>query len=397
LSKIGDKDVRVYFSVNGHGLGHISRCISIAQRLERIGADVLFSTYCEGLDYAKSKKLPFVESPSIGYDVGPEGEVDVRSTLANPKLLSTIPVLNQVNAELRYIGRFRPDVVVSDSRASSILAARLLGITVITILNQYQVIIPRRKRFLRLARVGDGALLTLVGRIWMMSRELLIPDFPPPFTVSLRNLKIPPSRKRKVEFIGPILPVRPEDLPEKKKLRRKLGLPNDKPVIFAPISGPRKEKTPFIRSLLASLKRVETEYEIVVSLGFPDGSSYPVKDGGCTVYQWLPNHSEFLKACDLVISRPGHTTLMEAICFHKPLLLIPTPNHTEQQGNAARASELGIAEVLSQESITSANLKSHIELMLMTDDYKRKLEEIERKVPCMDGAEAAVNAVVMAA
>ena len=51
--------------------------------------------------------------------------------------------MRQVNAEIRYMKAFKPDAVVSDSRLSSIFAAKLLGLPVLLILNQFTPLIPR--------------------------------------------------------------------------------------------------------------------------------------------------------------------------------------------------------------------------------------------------------------
>ena len=47
--------MRVLFCPSGVGLGHVGRCIPIARRLERDGAQVLFSTYREGIRYVKEE------------------------------------------------------------------------------------------------------------------------------------------------------------------------------------------------------------------------------------------------------------------------------------------------------------------------------------------------------
>ncbi|NIQ04876.1 MAG: hypothetical protein GWO20_03810, partial [Candidatus Korarchaeota archaeon] len=174
------------------------------------------------------------------------------------------------------------------------------------------------------------------------------PDFPPPYTISTGNLSIPKSYREKVELIGAILPVQPNELPTKEKLRRKLRLPIDKTVIFAPISGPIKERaflTGILRKLLSNFSE---QYEIVLSLGYPNADTEPVVHGNLRIYKWVPNRFEYLKACDAVISRAGHGTLTQCICYGKPMILIPTPGHTEQLNNAMRARKLGVANIIDQ-------------------------------------------------
>ena len=48
------------------GLGHVGRCIPIASRLEKNGAEIMFSTYREGLKYVQQEGFQAVEAPDIG-------------------------------------------------------------------------------------------------------------------------------------------------------------------------------------------------------------------------------------------------------------------------------------------------------------------------------------------
>jgi UDP:flavonoid glycosyltransferase YjiC (YdhE family) len=52
--------MRIYFGVCGIGLGHVGRCIPIANRLREMGNDVAFSTYSEAVNYITQEKFFFV-------------------------------------------------------------------------------------------------------------------------------------------------------------------------------------------------------------------------------------------------------------------------------------------------------------------------------------------------
>ena len=171
--------MKVYFAPNGIGLGHVGRCLPIAKVLKKNGADVVFSTYREGIRYVERENFQLIKAPPIGFQVKPDGSVDFRQTAINPgPFLASFTLLKQVNSEVKTIERFKPDVVVSDSRATPLLAARVLGIPRVCILNQFQTIVPRRKRLLRLARFADAVTLTIIGKIWTGGNTVLIPDFP---------------------------------------------------------------------------------------------------------------------------------------------------------------------------------------------------------------------------
>jgi uncharacterized protein (TIGR00661 family) len=390
--------MRVLFCPAGVGLGHVGRCIPIARRLERDGAQVLFSTYSEGFKYVEHEGFPVVEAPSIGVAVKPDGTIDFRQTTVKPgPFMAVFTFWKQVDAEIKFMKAFEPDVVVSDSRASSLMAAKVLGIPKICILNQFQVFIPRRRRFLRLARIADAFTLTIIGKIWTSAIHALVPDFPPPYTISTRNLHIPKAYQKKIKFIGPILPVRPDDLPEQKDIRRRLGLDEDKPLVFVPISGPAKERAYFTGILRRIFREFPDDYQVVMSLGYPKASTEPVKDGNLIIHGWIPNRFEYLKACDVVVSRVGHGTVSQAVCYGKPLILVPTPSHTEQLNNAKKAVELGVAEIIKQEDLNKNVLLAAVRKILENSEFQERAEQIRKEVMKWDGLENAAKIIVDAA
>lgn len=389
--------MRVYFAPSGKGLGHVGRCIPIARRLLEQHAEVIFSTYQEGIIYLEREKLPIIKAPSIDFQVKPDGTIDFRQTVVDPgPFLASYTLVKQVNAEIKAMQRFRPDVVVSDSRASSLIAARILDIPRICILNQFQVIIPRREHLLRLARFADFATLTLVGKIWTSGNRVLIPDFPDPYTISTGNLNIPKSYFRKIELIGPILPIQPNELPTKEELREKLGLSANKTVIFAPISGPTREKAFLSEVLRKILLDFPNKYEVVLTLGNPSANTESINYGSLRIYKWVANRFEYLKASDIVVSRAGHGTITQCFCYGKPMILIPTPSHTEQLHNAIRARELGAAKIIIQKKISKRTLLREIQ-QISESQISAELERIQRAVVGHNGLETAVEEIVDAA
>lgn len=389
--------MRVMFCPSGVGLGHVGRCIPIAKNLELDGAKILFSTYREGFKYVQKEGFNVVKSPDIGVAVKPDGSIDFRKTTVNPGPFITVhTIMKQIDAEINIMQSFEPDVVVSDSRASSLLAAKFLGIPRICILNQFQVFIPRRKRFLKLARIADATTMTFVGRIWADTIQALIPDFPPPYTISNKNLNIPKRYHKKIKFICPILPIKYSDLPEKTQLRNKLGLDDDKPIIFAPISGPAKERAYFIGILRQIFQEFPENYQIVMSLGYPKSSEDTIKNGNIIIHKWLSNRFEFMKASDIIVSRGGHGTISQSICFGRPMILIPTPSHTEQYNNSKKAEELGVADIIEQEHLSKKILLSKIRSILRNKTIHNLTNQLQDILKC-NGLDIAVQTIKNAA
>jgi UDP-N-acetylglucosamine--N-acetylmuramyl-(pentapeptide) pyrophosphoryl-undecaprenol N-acetylglucosamine transferase len=389
--------MRIYFSPCGIGLGHVGRILPIAKKLQAKNVEMLFSTYQDGICYIENEKLPVVKAPAVEFQVKPDGTIDFKRTAINPgPFFASFTLMRQVRSEVKTIQGFNPDIVVSDSRASSLLAARLLRKPRICILNQFQVIIPRRKRFLRLARCADLITLTLVGKIWAGGNTVLIPDFPPPYTVCTGNLGIPKQYRKNVKLIGPILSTKPGSLQSQEELRKKLKLPEDRQVVFVPISGPEKEKAFLIRVLEKIFLNFPKEYEVVMSLGYPGASGKVLRRNNFTIYDWIPNRFEYLKACDVVVARSGHGTITQAMCYGKPSILVPTPSHTEQISNAKQALDLGVSKIIPQAELSRERLLKIIR-QILDSEMPSKLEQMQKDVSKYDGLENAVQTIIEAA
>ena len=392
--------MKVQFAPAGIGLGHVGRCVPIARKLleRNLETELMFSTYKDGVDYTKQAGFPVAQVPPVAFKVLPDGTVDFKRTVANPDLFfASFKLLRQVGAEIRVMQHFKPDVVVSDTRVSPLAAARMLRIPRICILNQFQIIIPRRKHFLRLAKFADLIGLAMIGKLWTTGMHVLIPDFPEPYTLSTGNLRIPKSYQKKVKLIGPIIETRPENLPTQKALRKSLCLDQTKPVVFAPISGPAKEKAYLIGLLRRIFNEFPPDYQIVLSMGYPTPTSDPLKCGNFSIYKWVQNRFEYLKACDIVIARAGHGTISQALYYGKPMILIPTPNHTEQYNNARKVRALGAAEFLDQQHLGKEKLLETTKKMLNTDKYTERSREILEEVGKLDGLETAADIITKVA
>ena len=394
--------MRVYVAPCGIGLGHITRCEPIADALVSQGAEVVYSTYSDGLDYARRRGLPTLPTVSIGFKVKEDGTVDFKMTATTSGFsLGVKRFLEQLTAEIRNIKRFKPDVVLSDSRVSSLIAGKLMGVPVALILNQFRVeivkrpsakkITPVERLFFLIANIFWLFFRTLLGGIWARSNLMLIPDFPAPYTISASNLAIPKRYKKKVKLIGPIVSDDPKRRSSRGALNGSHFFASRKPLIYAAVSGPKTERTVLAGLLLKSLGGFPSEYDVVISRGEPNGSSVPVRDRNLTVYGWIEDQYEVLEASSVVVSRAGHGTIMKSIMLGKPMILIPIPDHTEQYGNAKRASKLGLAEIVPQREVTTERLLDATKKLL--DSPPAGMERLNRNTPFTEAIPIAAHEI----
>ena len=400
--------LRVYMAPCGIGLGHITRVHPIAEELNKRGIDTVFSTYLDGLAYAKRLQLPTFEAVPINFQVKSDGTIDFKMTAATAGFsLGIRTFLRQVTREIQFLKQFRPDVVVSDSRASSLVAAKLLKIPVVLILNQFRVEIIRRptvrklslldRLFFFIANIGWLFIRTGIQLIWGGSRVILIPDLPPPYTICQGNLAIPRRINGKVKLIGPITENHPEPTNEEAHMKRKLGLNPRRPLIYAAISGPRVERRVLAKILADALPEITSEFQVVLSRGEPGGSLSVHLENGVRVYDWIENQDDLIRASDVIVSRAGHGTIMKALVFGKPLVLIPIPDHTEQYANAKRATSLNVARMIDQSSLNAHSLESAIEAIVNSEVYKRRAAEISAETSTMHAVSRACDVITQLA
>jgi len=129
-----------------------------------------------------------------------------------------------------------------------------------------------------------------------------------------------------------------------------------------------------------------------MSLGYPNADHEPVRHSNLTIYKWLPNRFEYLKACDLVIARAGHGTLTQCLCYGKPMIIVPTPSHTEQLNNAKQVEALAVAKMIEQKELSRESLLRGVQQILQ-DGTPERLTQIQQEVLRHNGLENAVKTI----
>jgi UDP-N-acetylglucosamine--N-acetylmuramyl-(pentapeptide) pyrophosphoryl-undecaprenol N-acetylglucosamine transferase len=355
--------VRAHVAVCGIGFGHASRSLPIIRRLLARGHDVTVTSYGDGLSYLKASGVEVNAVTGVDYGRSPDGGVSVRWTILR-NLLLPLKVSHQILQEMALIERWRPEVVLSDTRASAVIAARALGVPVLTLLNQYRTAIIHRKHQ-RAVEVAN-ALIDLVPRVWNLSEKVLVADYPPPYTISSRNLSLRESEVRKVEFVGPVLGVRRDEYPEREEAKWSLGFRPDEPLVCVLTTGPASERKSFRERVLGALEGI-ADLQVLFSLGEPGSGGKQVR-GKHLIVPWLEDEHLALSAADVVISRAGQTTVLKSIAFGCRMVLMPVPDHAEQTGNAASAASKGLAVVVDQRDLNPDSLRSAVLSALELDD-----------------------------
>jgi MGT family glycosyltransferase len=97
-------------------------------------------------------------------------------------------------------------------------------------------------------------------------------------------------------------------------------------------------------------------------------------------------HSAVLERARLLLSHAGHGSVMKALWYGVPMVLVPWGR--DQPGVAARAEHLGVARVLARDQLTDARLTEEITHVLEEPHYQQRAQEISHRLQ----AEAPVRA-----
>ncbi len=375
---------KAYIAMYGVGLGHASRMLLVANNLQQ-DTNVQFSSFGDAVNYIKMHGYNCLSVPSIDFGWGTDSGFSIKeSILKLPK--NFLHFTAQLGTEGKNIGSFKPDVVVSDTRLSSLLMAKAWNIPSITILNQIKLLLSPRFREVRAARKFEDMLGEFLGALWSMSDAVLVPDLPPPYTLSEENIWPVGSTANKLKYVGFMAPKPTINEEYVDKVAKLLGFDHSKPVVFAHISGPGETKMVVLKKVMEALKDND-KIQFVVSEGKPKGDTVPRKISNGWYFEWCPVRDEIFAMSNLLIMRGGHSTLAQAIQYGKPVVTIPIEKHGEQLGNANKAQKIGLGVMLNQKELKPDDLRNATDRVLndssfdnnakMLMDYANKLNGVE--------------------
>jgi hypothetical protein len=142
------------------------------------------------------------------------------------------------------------------------------------------------------------------------AKAVIIPDFPPPMTITMLNIRSHP----KLEFVGPMA-----------------------------------EHTPQVRHGKRFLVSGSVDGDIRSMLG--ESAVY-----GSDVGDIRPYYQD----AELVISHGGHTTIMESLSFGKPVLCVVDKSYSERRNNALMVERLGVGIHLDKDLFDGRSLMASI-------------------------------------
>jgi uncharacterized protein (TIGR00661 family) len=327
--------MRLLFSCSELGLGHVSRIIPLAKRLQNGGGSHEMFFFSGGKAYEMLQKEfshVYKCTPISWY----ENAYGIITSASLVNMFLPLPLFNFETNRLeiknsnawetihRYydlrenIRELSPDLLIADGDINALRLAERWGFPSLYIAN----LIRPSKGFSAFLNPGER----LVERYVKNCTKIIIPDNPPPYTVSeysVGNIDDLGMNNGKVEYVGSFVDTSPVE--------------GEKKHIFVPISGPPGTRARMLKILLPVLKK--TQSKCIVSLGTP-GKKASAKIGNTELHTWLSaeERAECMRNAKFVIFSGGHATCFETVKYMKPSICIPT--QPEQQGNAAKLQDL---------------------------------------------------------
>jgi len=337
--------MRILFVVCGEGLGHASRCVHLGHYLQQHGHQVHFVAYGKSYDFIHEHGCANLHRGQREVCLeGENGFFSLKKTLSCSKWIA-FDLFKSALRIRRLILTLRIDCVVCDTMYGGVIAARFRRVPVVFITNQNHF-------------SGQSGTMNPVWQILnflirsylRLAKRVIIPDYPPPDTVSEYNLVVPKWEERRYHFTGPFLEVDPSKYTYSRTS------------VFTSFGG-----EPYKLPLYQLLRTIADQRKDLFFDVFYTGPILPESSDNFASHGYVPNLYEHLAAAKIAIVHGGLTTLHETLLFEKPVLIIMDPNHPEQQNNAKKIVDMGAGTAVDGRGITREILERKIaETLILT-------------------------------
>jgi UDP-N-acetylglucosamine--N-acetylmuramyl-(pentapeptide) pyrophosphoryl-undecaprenol N-acetylglucosamine transferase len=378
--------MRLLLSCSELGLGHVSRIIPLGKRLEMKQHDLFFFSAGKAYELLQKEFKNVHRCTPISWYENSHGIITSASLI---NLLFPLPVYNMekntfeikssnaMETIRRYydlrenLHNIAPDILIADGDINALRLSLRWKIPAVYIANMIR------------PSYGFSAFLSpgerIVERYVKKSPKIIIPDNPPPYTISEYNIGNLGNMglSGKTEYTGAFMDTTPV---EGKQVH-----------IYAAISGPIGTRAKLTKTLLPVLEKLKTK--CIVSLGTP-GKKIKAKIGNCELHTWLSPEERYdaMKNAKFVIFSGGHATTFETIKYGKPTICIPT--QPEQLGNAAKLQDMKCSiTAKNQEALEKAIGKMENEINTYTNKVAT-LSEFSSRFKGLDRAVSIVESLL---
>ncbi len=376
--------MKVLFMTCGIGMGHISRDITLAKRLQEENIDITFASYGSGYEMLlKSKKYETAKLPNIQF-YGGDGELDIKYT-AKKSIDVPFIFLKSIYHEFKIIKKIKPDIVIADSHYSAPITCKILKVPCILITNELTLNFAELYPDEKIIKYAENGLKMFIKGVSNQCNDIIIPDIED-------SIEIPPKLKDITTFTGPFLKRNLSEIEDKKELRKKLGFHTNDKIVLVTVGGSTFGKK-LIKLVINSAKWIDCD-KIVIVTGPQIASDFIANCDKIIKKQFLEDIMEWMKISDVVISLAGHNTTMELASLGIPNILVPIDNHSEQIKNALNMKKYGISLIRTVNKLNPKEFADDINNILYNENLKRKAEIVKEEFFKYNGKENATKIIL---
>lgn len=337
------------------GLGHATRCVPVIRTLLELNQNVVIGADGRPLALLKDEfpELEFIRMP--GYDITypATGNLAVSMLLQGPKIAARIKQEHKLLEQV--VASYAIDAVISDNRFG--LWHSRIPSAFIT----HQVFIQ--------APVGAKALNVLNHRFISRFSQCWIPDVEEAFSLG-GILSHGSHLPNDCQYIGPL-----------SRFEDKQGARSKKWDLLGMVSGPEPQRTVFQKLLIDTF--AHSGKRCLVVCGKPEEEAEGTEVGKVRIVSHLnaTQLKETMLESELVVARPGYSTIMDLVALQKEAVLIPTPGQTEQEYLGKHHMEKGHFFVLDQKAVSNIKTfekSSDFKCPRITDGWERRFSVVQQ-------------------
>lgn len=298
------------------GIGHATRCIPVINRLIARGMNVIIAADNRPMAFLKKEypQLHFIRFSGVKIKYPSNNKMVTKLVFMLPGILLQIRKENRRLQEI--IDEYEIDAVLSDNRFGLYSAK----VPAVYITHQLFIQAPVRFKWL-------NPLLFRMHKHFINKYDICwIPDFQgkKSLTGSLTQKR---KANEKIFFIGPLTRFN--------EIYKEAPEDTDNYDIVAIVSGPEPQRSIFESILISQLKN--RPEKCLILQGKPDKQEHREINENLKLVAHLPTARliPIIKKAKLVISRSGHSTIMDISALGKKAVFIPTPGQGEQEYLAA--------------------------------------------------------------
>lgn len=361
--------MRFLFTCGGTA-GHINPAIAVAGRLRELMPDSEF------LFLGAEGKMEMQLVPMEGYEIKPLKITNISRGKSVKAMMHNLKTLKNVAASTRETKKilkdFKPDVVIGTGGYVC-----------------YPVLMAASKLHIPTAVHESNAVPGLTTKMLAQHVDKIMVGF----EESRAYYKNP----ERVEVTG--TPVRGEfSCYTKDSAKAQLGLPADKPLVVSVWGSLGAGHMNEIMTDMIPLLRGQDDLRLIHSAGSmyyekvceklketaPDHASY-----GVDVREYIFDMPRVMAAADLIMCRAGASTLSELTYMGKPVIIVPSPNVTNnhQEKNARVLERAGGAKVFLEGQFDAASLLATVKELLNDEEQLKAMSGAMRSLAVPDATD----------